>query len=554
MTSLFSRGMPPQLFPSDIDLEGLDKGEQRTIAMLMASLDDDWIVAPHIEVCKDGQDHEIDILLISRTSGVLCMEVKGGVISYKSGKWWSYDRPARKDPVRQGRLAKFALIDRMKASGVDLDGLFIQHVVGFPDIADFPDEGAGPDCPREVIFTRSELEDPQPALAKLRHRSAHGPIPGERFALFLKALRPDVAEVDVTGSSIRAVWQRADRATKTMLDVVAGLDENRRVLVHGGAGTGKTVLAKKWVRRSLNRGEDTLFLCFNRILGQELFKDRDSLLDGINSEVRYEVGSFHALLRQMMKDEAPVVPANADSTFWDGDFRRAFEESIDKIEGRFDTLVIDEGQDMKPEWLGSLSLLLKDTNESKILMVADSRQAIYTEGWLAPREWASLKLTTNLRNPRTIARAVESLGGAPARGNALPGPKIDFHRAGGVKEVRKRVTDAIHKAQTDLQIPLSRILVLTRHTDLRDALRGDAIEREGRDAVRLTAWNDRDEGGVICETIHATKGLEREAVILVNIDEEPDEATTYIGASRAVLYLAVVGQEALRKQLKLGSS
>jgi hypothetical protein len=253
----------------------------------------------------------------------------------------------------------------------------------------------------------------------------------------------------------------------------------------------------------------------------------------------------------MMKENAPTVPPKANSEFWDGDFLRAFEQNIDNVERRFDTLIIDEGQDMKPEWLRVLSLLLKDPDESKILMVADSRQAIYTEGWLAPREWASLELKTNLRNPQTIARAIESLGGAPARDNALPGPKIDFHRVGGVKEVRKRVADAVHKAHVELEIPLSRILVLTRHTDLRNELRNDPIEREGREPVRLLGWTERDEEGVICETIHATKGLEREAVILVNIDEEPDEATTYIGASRAVMYLAVVGREALGAQLGL---
>jgi len=542
--------MPAQLFPENFDLSTLNEGETEALGMLMATLDDEWILAPRIEVCRKGKDHEIDILLISRSMGIYCMEVKGGIISYSQGDWLAYGEKMDKHPVNQGMLAKHALAKRLKSSKVNLDG-FIQHVVGFPGIVDFPEEGAGLDCPRGMIFTKTELEDPLPVLLELRQGEQHDPISPEQLSAFLRLLRPDVSELDVTGSSVRAIWQRADRTTKTMLDVVAGLDENRRVLVHGGAGTGKTVLAKRWVHRSLSRSEDTLFLCFNRILGQELIKDRESILEGIKAEVCYEVGSFHALLRQMMKENAPEIPSNADSAFWDGDFLRAFEENIDNVERRFDTLVIDEGQDMKPEWLRVLTLLLKDPDESKILMVADSRQAIYTEEWLAPREWASLRLKHNLRNTRSIARAIGRLGGARARDSAPPGPKIDFHRVGGVKEVRKRVADAVHRAHVELEIPLSRILVLTRHTDLRNELRKDPIEREGRDPVQLVGWADRDEEGVICETIHATKGLEREAVILVNVDEEPDEATTYIGASRAVMYLAVVGREALGAQLGL---
>jgi hypothetical protein len=34
-------------------------------------------------------------------------------------------------------------------------------------------------------------------------------------------------------------------------------------------------------------------------------------------------------------------------------------------------------------------------------------------------------------------------------------------------------------------------------------------------------------------------------VILVNRDEEPDATLTYVGASRAVAYLAIVGSQAL---------
>jgi hypothetical protein len=66
----------------------------------------------------------------------------------------------------------------------------------------------------------------------------------------------------------------------------------------------------------------------------------------------------------------------------------------------------------------------------------------------------------------------------------------------------------------------------------------------------LCTWADRDEEHVAIGTIQGTKGLERMAVILVNTDDEPDPKLTYIGASRAVLYLAVIGREALTSQLK----
>ena len=68
---------------------------------------------------------------------------------------------------------------------------------------------------------------------------------------------------------------------------------------------------------------------------------------------------------------------------------------------------------------------------------------------------------------------------------------------------------------------------------------------------RLVAWAEGDEETIVCETIHATKGLERNAIIMVNLDAEPDETVTYVGASRAVAYLSVVGSPTLGALLGL---
>ena len=96
----------------------------------------------------------------------------------------------------------------------------------------------------------------------------------------------------------------------------------------------------------------------------------------------------------------------------------------------------------------------------------------------------------------------------------------------------------------ELRIPPSQTLVLVPHrSDIADLM------REPVGDFNLCAWADRDEDHVAIGTIHGTKGLERLAVILVNFDDEPDQKLTYIGASRAVMYLAVIGQNALTDQL-----
>jgi len=541
--------MPAQLFPSDFDITELPASEKRALEILIPALEDDWIVVPKVDICKDGHDYEIDFLLISPLYGVFCFEVKGGVVSMADGRWLAYGQPMRDDPVDQVKKAKHALVRRLKASKVDLRGLFLQHAVAFPENESFPREGAGPSCPREMIFTKAELTFPVPAIQSLSN--VRGPVPPTNLALFLKAVRPDVDEVEVTGTHVKGTRQRIDKATTEALRGVAEIDENTRVLIHGGAGTGKTFLAELWARRALARGEDTLFLCFNKILGQELLAGRDLVLERMQSPPNYVVGSFHAVITRMLGEDKPDVPEQADPVFWAVEFLRAFTGNINKIPDRFDTLIIDEGQDLQPGWLDGLSLLLKSPDTGRILMTADSRQAIFNEDWTPPREWTSLPLNVNLRNSIPIATALTNLGGPQPRGFGPTGIPVDFMKADGTKTALKRITAAIRRAHLDLQIPLSRIVILSRHRALRNTLWESEVEVEEVGSVPVVPWSQRNEDSVICETIHATKGIEREAVILVDFDETLDPTLTYVGASRAIIYLAVIGRDELGAQLGL---
>ena len=85
-------------------------------------------------------------------------------------------------------------------------------------------------------------------------------------------------------------------------------------------------------------------------------------------------------------------------------------------------------------------------------------------------------------------------------------------------------------------------MVGTFHTAVRDRLRAD---------LDLAPWEDRSSGRVVCENVHRLKGLEFDTVILASPDDEDDETVLYVGVSRAVSELVVVGPEALARRLGL---
>ncbi len=536
-----------QLFPNDFDLTGIEYSEERAIKMLIASLDDSWIIIPNVSILVNRQDSEIDIILVSFDIGVYLIEVKGGAITIDKGQWKSNGTKIQ-DPIAQIRSAKHSLISRLRKQRFDLTGFFMQHVVAFPDIVDFPADGAGPDCPRKIVLTQADLKNPIPTMSALSDESTV--VPKDSLKLFLKALRPDVLEIEVDGSLVRGVSQRISKATYDSLIPIIELDENLRVNIRGAAGTGKTFLCKQWAKRSLKRNESTLLVCYNKILGSELASRKEDMVKHVENPPLFQVGSFHDVVVNLLGDLTPKVPENAGQEFWNIGHAQALIANIQKISVRFKTIIIDEGQDFHPLWLKALEGLLDDPASDKILMASDQKQAIYVESWAPPADWTTLELKRNLRNTKAISAAVQKLGGAPAREHAPIGPSIKFYTAGGRKEARKRIAEAIHFAMTTLDVPLSQIAVLVAHREIRNWLCENGAQVEGTAEFALKVWQERDEDSIVCETIQGTKGIERQAIILVNLDAEPNIDLTYIGASRAVAFLAVVGPQQFHAQFQ----
>lgn len=93
----------------------------------------------------------------------------------------------------------------------------------------------------------------------------------------------------------------------------------------------------------------------------------------------------------------------------------------------------------------------------------------------------------------------------------------------------------------------SSVAVLTFRGALRDLL---------HDELGLARWEERlssggDEVRVLGENVHRVKGMEFDAVVLVADDEVADDLL-YVGVSRAVSELAVVGPAAVGERLGLG--
>jgi hypothetical protein len=543
-----------RLLPADFDLSSIEPSERRVCESFIAGLDDTWFVLPQVRIA-DPADPEIDLLLVSPTNGAVVVEVKGGVVGVRDGAWYTYDRRLAKSPVDQAIRAKHALVKRLRSLKIDLHDIFLVHAIALPDVGSVPTDGFGVEATANMVFAKPQLEHPENQIHRLTE--VHPPVPTERLLGFLGAVRPNI-ELSVGDAGVMEVAaRRLDSATRQYLASARSADRNRRVLVTGGAGTGKTYLVMDWARRAIERGERTLVVCFNRPIAQQIQHSLKAAPDDDVDPNRptLMVGSFHDVAVRLLEPFGFRVGVNPNAEYWVHVVPEAMSFHAQNVGRPFDTIIVDEGQDFYPHWFERLEALLDPTGPRRLLVCADPAQAIYVKPWVPPADMMELELPFNLRNARPVAQVVRRLGGPEPMPNSPGRIEVTHLQAGGAKEIRKRVRDAIRLIHGEHGVPLSEIAVLTTHTGVRDALITASREAptDGVADWPLVRWDERNEEAALCETVHRAKGLERSAVVYVDDAAEPSATLLYIGASRAVSWLTLVGPPALATVAGIGT-
>ena len=92
--------------------------------------------------------------------------------------------------------------------------------------------------------------------------------------MVVQTLRPDAELVWDDEAQARRARRRMDDVCDERVRTLETIDANRKVVVTGGAGSGKTRLAMSWARRAVARGSRVLLTCYNDPLGEHLVTRR----------------------------------------------------------------------------------------------------------------------------------------------------------------------------------------------------------------------------------------------------------------------------------------
>jgi len=534
------------LVPADFDLRTIENSDEREVVRrLVEGLTDGWLIFPNVTFQAD-RPHEIDVVLLHEAQGVVHLEVKGHRVYVQAGEWYGKQGKMKPQPFSQAKTNAYALRDELKERWPGVFEHFpVRFGVAFPNTTELHGH-LPPDIKRSQLFLAPDLEDPQYAIDILLAEARVGSrFTVEQMNGIIQYLKPDTSFSWDPEARIRMHRQRMEALCASQVRALERLDANRRVVVTGGAGSGKTRLALAWARRAnFGRNERVLVTCFNEPLADQIH----SHLDGYDDVVS---GAFLTVARSFAGmpplEEPENMSSEEASTFWNETVIGHLHLHWPKITERFDTIIIDEAQDFSPAWIAQLESLLDEDGPRRLMMVADSGQEIFSRGFRIPKPddgWTLCELVNNCRNSHQIARLLRTLlGGAPAPETGPETIGIEFAEATTDDYVAnvKAILDRRPGDGSGLLAPVGSTAVLVPSVRLRDQLRAD---------LGLGSWDERGTK-IVCETERRMKGTEFDTVILVDPESRMDDRALYIGISRAINQLFVVGSRELGQRLRL---
>ncbi len=560
--------MFPDRIPQPIRDDRSRDAECAMYETLRDGLDSDWTVFAWagwvLRQPRDGASQgEVDFLLAHEEHGLLVLEVKGGVIGYDapSSTWTSRSMNGAvhriKDPVDQASRGRRAIEAKLQeARDWPGDGIPFAHAVAFPDCA-LPAGSLAPHAPREILLPYGDLSHIERRITEIVSfwRKSDGSRElGTAGMRVVRAVFANSFELRMPlGRALAEDSRELLTLTERQFFVLDALARNRRTIIEGGAGTGKTLLAlEKAKRLARDQGFRTLLTCFNLPLAAHLRASSEGVpgLTVMNFHELCAVTARRAghVVRDLERDELP-------NDYFRHELPALLLSALATDPERFEAVVVDEGQDFSPDDRAALELVLADRDDSVLYVFQDETQALYREA----TPWPSLgmmhcSLTENRRNSRAIHAVVSRLHhGAGTQALGPEGREPEFIVADSPRDQARELSRLLHRLIREEAVPPRSIAVLVSSRRAVPTL----VTDHHIGAFEVTFAHDDAGDRVLVESVTRFKGLERDVVVLVRLD--PVEYCEYeplllVGASRARHHLAVIGEEPLLKRFRAPSA
>ena len=527
-----------KLIPShwqSVEAFGAFQRELETLERLAKELPDDYTVFHGVHWTRVEHNGsvfgEIDFAIVTPGGKVLLIEQKAGFLEETEGGLVKRYGAVEKKVATQLNRNIHGLQTRFSQRGSDklvVEYLFYcpDHTVKRPDIAGL-DPARIVDAGKKdhfITFIRNivPLDDSTPLAVRVKA------FLGQELSLApeIGAIAREVDTLHTRLSGGLAVWGRKIRCHPF------------RVRIVGTAGSGKSQLALAALNDAVAAGRRALYVCYNRPLADHM---------ALISPRGIEVATYHQLCDRWLRSLSITIDFTQADAF--SRLETGFAAAAPSPDWLFDELIVDEGQDFRPEWLPHLLRLLKP--DGRAWWLEDPLQNLYGRPHAELPGWVELHSDTNYRSPQDILTSLRQLSVIPGTveaGSPLGGSEVEIltfsDTRGMIDQTKKALAQGLAAGFKREQMAI----VTWRGREHSQLLGFDQI---GPHKLRsFTGQYDLlgnpifGQGEILAETVYRFKGQAAPCIVFTEIDFEAYDETVmrklFVGATRATMKLSLV--------------
>lgn len=500
---------------------------------------------------------EADFVILIPSRGIFIIEVKGGEIHYRNGRFVSIDKRGEDhntNPFEQVQRAQYGIINYLKKQNIN--NVLVSSGVAFTSV-EFDVNSIEYDKNLVYHIGSGSFYDyiiNLERLTKFQHGLYRKDFSGDTFDKVRNLLRGDYDLFIPLHQKVKESSYRTEYLTKQQRDVLDAISCNERALVHGGAGTGKTYFAVQMAKRCYNNGYKVGIFSYNILLSEYLKEQfpKNKYPNLIADAIMEWLLQYCKDLKLIDKDFDPMVlPKDQMQKFYNHDIYKIALEAFQMKPLDLDVLILDEAQDyVEPNKLILLSLMLKNNlARGKWYMFGDYiNQLIFDFSVyetnikqylkaMGVDNYIDKELSKNCRNSQAIANELLRLTG-------LNVPALDKNIDGQVKYIEYCTVDEEIKSFENL---LDELLVENgikpeQITILTNCKYEESYSVQfSKYGAKIKKYEECEVGVMSYARIRRFKGLENDIIIMMDLNDyimsdnnKSSISLLYAGLSRAI--------------------
>ncbi|MCF8431950.1 MAG: NERD domain-containing protein [Melioribacteraceae bacterium] len=535
------------IYPNVKNISG-PQSERKFLRKLKEQLSDEYWVFHSVEFISNIkgtlQQGEADFIILHPELGILVLEVKGGKeIDYDGHTNTMYPtdefgnkHKLKSEPMAQGRKNMHALIDNLINNGIYISREHINFTYG--NVAVFPGVEFNllvmpPNYSREIIVDSNDLDNLESKLGSIYHywarkNTSSAMITRDKLELIRDKVLAPIFQLHrsfkVSLKDEEEVFVRLTEKQKNVFDKMS--KRNKRAVIEGFAGTGKTIIASIKARELAENGTKTLLLCYN-----------NNLADYLKSQLEnVDVFTFHSLARKIITESNPQKwPENPNQDFWENEIVYTLME-CDLKKYSYSAILVDEAQDFNSEWWEFIKLLMVE--DSYFYIFFDPNQNVRNTLIKLPISSTIIPLDENCRNTKNINQVVKKYGKVEILEfeENYDGEDVELFTATTFEKLDEIIKILLTRLRDEYKLTSKNFSIIHNFSD-EDPYKMRMIQ--GRMHRKYSTSPPRS-NEIIYDTINRFKGLEADALIIINHINHGTDYQMYVAASRAKHKLFII--------------